>query len=636
MKRIFLLLLLVLSVITTNAQLSTSSKKAEKLYKETDFMLHRRMYPEAIEKLKEALDKDEDFYEAHLRIASCYKILNYYAEAQSHYEKAIAIAPEKMLNTFYNLAEALYLQGKYPKALDNINQFLSKITPQHRNYTQANDLLENIEFAVEMIKDPLDFTPEPMNETVNHFALQYFPVLTADQKSIIYTGRVGSSAQHDEDIYISRKNQNDEWSIPASISENINSRFNEGTCTISADGRMLIFTSCLGRKTYGSCDLFVSYKTGDQWSRPENLGSNINSRAWESQPSLSADGRTLYFISNRPGGIGQRDIWVSYLHQNGEWSKAVNLGSEINTSRDEVSPFIHVNGKTLFFSSKGYPSMGGFDLYYAEKMSSNDWTKPKNLGYPINTHEDQVSLFITPDAKKAYYSVDARQEGLLVSSKIYAFDLPPEIKISSKSNFVAGQVYDRKSKDFLEASVELFDLQKDSLVSMVNSDPVNGEYMMVLNEGANYALYVNKQGYLFKSLSFDYEESANPEPLHIDIPLDPIEKGSVTTLKNIFFDLDKYELKEQSITELRKVAEFLKNNKEVEVEISGHTDDTGTEAYNMELSKNRAKAVYDFLVESQINPQRLSYQGFGQNKPLVPNDSEKNRSLNRRIEFEIL
>ena len=634
--RIILCLLLFFVVDLSYAQLSTRSKRAKKFYQESSHLINRRQYPEAIQVLKRAVDKDENFYEAHLRLGSIYKILNYYPESADHYEKVIALAPGKYKNAYFELGEVYFLQGKYQEAAENMQLFLQgSINKDEKIREKASKILESAEYAAEKIKEPLDFDPKPLSDVVNQFPLQYFPVLTADDQSIIYTRRTGSSAMHDEDIYISKKNDEGNWSDPRSISNKINTQFNEGTCTISADGRTIIFTSCQGRKTFGSCDLFVSYKTGDQWSIPENLGDNINSRAWESQPSLSADGRTLYFISNRPGGQGGRDIWVSYKDGNNEWSEAVNLGKAINTNADEVSPFIHVNGKTLFFASKGYKGFGGFDLYFSEK-ENNTWKKPENLGFPINTHEDQVSLFITSGGNKAYYALDSRQGGMLVSSKLYSFNLPEEIQPSVQSNYVTGRIFDAETKEYLSAEVELYDIESDSLASKVNSDKVSGEYMIIINEGSEYALYVNKKGYLFKSLSFDYSNEGQPEPVKIDIPLDPIKKGTVTTLKNIFFEVDSYQLKEKSITELNKVVQFLNNNPEVAIEIEGHTDNTGTADYNMELSLKRARSVYDFLVKSGIDEERISYKGYGQTQPKVPNDSEQNKSLNRRIEFKIL
>jgi OmpA-OmpF porin, OOP family len=618
------------------AQLSTNSKRAEKLYLESTIQIKQRQFPEAIQSLKRALDRDENFYEAHLRLATCYKTLLDFSEAAYHLEKAIEINGDKIVaGAFVDLGEISFQLGNYDKSIKYLEQFDKKRNKTAEQISRAKKVMENATFAEEQLKKPLPFSPEPVSDVINQYAMQYFPTLTADGSTMIFTRRENTGGFSDEDIFISEKDENGEWGQPRSISPNINTRFNEGTSTISADGRMLIFTSCQGRENIGSCDLYVSYKTGDEWSVPENLGPGVNSAAWESQPSLSADGRTLYFISDRWGGIGKRDIWVSYFQENGEWTNAVNLGPSVNTPEDEVSPFIHANGRILYFASKGYKGMGGFDLYYTE-LEDNKWREPVNLGYPINTHEDQVSLFITPDGQRGYYALDERKTGLLVSSKIYTFEVPKEIQVAIKSAFVTGVVYDAITKKPLQARVELYDLKGKERVSIVESDPLNGRYTMVLNEGSDYALYVDRPGYLFKSLAFQSTGSDGLSPVYVDIPLDPAKKGTVAILNNIFFDHDKYELHQNSIVELNRTKKFLDSNPEIKIEISGHTDNTGTPAYNIDLSLKRAKAVYDYLIGQGIDKARLEYKGYGQAQPVVPNDSDHNKSLNRRIEFKII
>ena len=275
------------------------------------------------------------------------------------------------------------------------------------------------------------------------------------------------------------------WSTPESISENINSKFNEGTCAISANGRTIIFTSCSGRKSMGSCDLYISYKLGEDWTDPENMGTNINSRNWESQPSLSSDGNILYFVSDRGGGFGKRDIWKSHWID-GKWTKAENLGSTINTAEEEVSPFIHVNNQTLYFSSKGFTGMGGYDIFSSE-IKQHKWSVPKNLGYPINTADDQVSLFITADGNKGYYSYEQKGPNTY-KSLLYDFEVPEAIRVKNKSNYIAGRVLNLDTKEPLSAQVELFDINADSLRSTVTSDSLTGDYLQVLTDGSEYAL----------------------------------------------------------------------------------------------------------------------------------------------------
>ena len=637
MRQYLHLLLLVIFWMNSSlllAQYHTKSKKAIKYFEKSGELLRSRNYSEAVSYLEMAIDKDPEFAEAHLRLGTNYLSLGDYANAKGYLESAVALIPNdpKTVGAYLALAEIYYREGAYEQALGVIQKFKS-FNPPARMAKRSFAIERNANFALEQIKNPLPFDPRPLPDNVNEYDLQYFPVMTADQKTLIFTRRVSRDPHSDEDMVVSNLNADGTWSDPESISDNINTKFNEGTCTISANGRTIIFTSCSGRTSMGSCDLYISYKLGDEWTEPENMGTNINSRDWESQPSLSADGKILYFVSDRRGGYGQRDIWKSHW-VDGAWTKAINLGPTINTAEEEVSPFIHVNGLTLYFSSKGFTGMGGYDIFSSE-WESGKWAAPKNLGYPINTADDQVSLFISSDGNKGYYSYEQKLPNQY-QSLLYEFDVPEAIKIKNRSNYITGRVLDVDTGKPLHAQVELFDIIADTLKSTLASDSITGEYIQILTEGSEYALYVNRPGYLFESLRFDYQESVDRDPINIDIYLKPIKSGLAATLNNIFFDVDKYEIKEKSKTELNKTAKFLEANPEVRIEISGHTDNSGSASHNLQLSLNRAKAVYDFLIDQGINPKRLKYQGYGANAPVAPNDSESNRQLNRRIEFRVL
>ncbi len=639
MKFVFMICWVVLlpftSVLSQNQKdYSTHSKKAVKYYESGDQMLRMRKFQEAVEMYNLALKKDPDFIEAHLRLAFCYNVLRNLPAKLYHLEEVARIKPEdkKYRNVYYSLAKAYFDMGRYDDAGDMLKVFLEKGPVQKKMQKKVDWLSENIGFATEMKSHPLNIHPEPLPPVINRLPLQYFPVLTADEKSIIFTGRKGYTYRDDEDIYISIKDTTGQWDIPVPISVNINSQFNEGTCSISADGRMLIFTCCVGREGYGSCDLFVSYKTGEEWSVPVNLGSAINTRSWESQPSLSADGRRLYFISNRPGGVGKRDIWVSDLDSEGHWGPAQNLGPDINTKEDEVSPFIHVDGMTLFFASKGYPGMGGFDIYKSER-NGEGWGNPENIGYPINDYNDQVSLFISANGKHAYYSHETRDDTKENKSLLYTFAFEEKDILVKKSNYLNGVVRDAETKKPLSARIELRDLNSGEIVHVFRSDSVTGNYFSVLTEGGLYGLYVESPGYMFETRTFDYEAVSDPKPVTQDFYLKPVRKGAVTVLNNIFFEFDSYELKKSSYTELQKVVTFLESNPDIHIEIRGHTDNVGNAAYNQELSEKRAKAVYRYLVDAGINPDRIAYKGYGEEKPLASNESEAGRTLNRRIEF---
>jgi outer membrane protein OmpA-like peptidoglycan-associated protein/tetratricopeptide (TPR) repeat protein len=638
MRLIFFAILIFFSFGPVSAQmqynLSTKSKKAASYFVEADKFRVRGQYDEALVWLEKAIQKDKKFYEAYLQKGLILKSQGRLSEAREILEEMEELPHPNHAPTYFELADLYIETGEYALAKDYARKFLDLNPRNRQRRSDAEQIISNADFAIENSVRAADFDPRPLPPEVNAFPMQYFPVVTVDGRSIIFTRRDGTTMAFDEDLVISRMADDGSWSLPESLSPNINSSFNEGTCTISADGRRLIFTSCLGRKGYGSCDLFITEKIGDEWGEPKNLGNNINGPEWDSQPTLSPDGRTLFFVSNRKGGQGGRDIWMSTLDEDDQWTPAVNMGSAINTRGEDVSPFIHPNNRTLYFASNGRTGFGGYDIFFTERTTEG-WSEPENFGAPVNTGEDQVSLFISANGEKGYYSLED-QSNPEVKSVIYEFDIPEELRVDSRASYVFGRVTDEETGEFIEAEIELYDLETDLREGLVRSDPVTGEYLIVLAEGSEYALYISQKNYLFKSLSFNYERDQQLEPVRKDISLTPIREGSKTVLNNIFFETDKYELKERSLTELKKVVRFLKNNDQMHIEISGHTDDIGADDYNLALSNRRAKSVHDYLTQNGVSANRLSYKGYGETDPAYPNDSDENRSRNRRIEFKIV
>jgi outer membrane protein OmpA-like peptidoglycan-associated protein len=617
--------------------LATKNKKAIELYTEADNYRVRGQNSQAIALLNEALKRDRNFVEAYYRLGIIYMTLKDFKTAVDNFERGLALTDDirKKRIFWYDLGESYFSIGNYDKAEEVLSAFLQAEVQNRQKIERARLLMSNIQFARENKAGASEYKVRALSDTVNAFVMQYFPVLTADQQQLIFTRRMGSGGDDDEDLVISKKDKRGRWTTPESISPNINSNLNEGTCTISADGRKLIFTSCVGRQGYGSCDLFQSELVGDTWTKPKNLGPNVNSSEWESQPSLSADGRTLYFVSDRRGGVGRRDIWVTQLNDKGEWTKARNLGKPVNTIYDEISPFIHVNNRVLYFASNGLVGFGGYDIFFSERDSTG-WSDPKNLGSPINNHEDQFSLYITSDGKKGYYSHEEVRPAGYTASRIFEIEIPEQHRVRYKSNYVKGVVRDKKTGQPLRASIELINLDSKETESLVSSDSVSGSYLIVLTQGAEYALYVNKADYLFRSLNFNYSELRDYEPIVLDIELEKASEGTSAVLENIFFDVDKYELKEKSVTELKKILRFLNENPSVRIEISGHTDNTGSAAYNVQLSEKRAQSVNNYLVSQGISQSRLTPKGYGSQQPIASNDTEEGRQKNRRIEFKIV
>lgn len=620
------------------APLSTENKKALAFYQAGVNNSKRFQYPQAVENFENAIKKDSNFIEAYFALGSVLKRAKNYSGALRSFEQGISVVTSQdRIYKYYGLVGETYFAAReYKKASGYLNAYLennNQIKPEVKSKIEL--LLKKSYFAEEAIKNPVEFNPELVSKAVNRFPVQYFPVLTADQSQLIYTARKATKPGFDEDIYIARKDSLGNWKNSQLISPNISRPgINEGACSISADGRVLVFTICRDRRGLGSCDLYISKKVGDNWSYPKNMKAPINSPKWESQPALSADGRTLYFVSDRSGGMGKLDIWKSIQNDDGSWGEPVNLGENVNTSYDDITPFIHANSRNLYFSSEGHPGFGGHDLFSTIKQDSV-WSTPKNMGYPVNNLEDQISLFITPDGLSGYFSHE-EEENFEYKSEIYSFQVPESDRVKVKSIYLSGKVSDKDSKKYLGAQIEIFNQESAEEVFKIRSDSINGSYLVILNEGGRYGMYVSKEGYLFRELDFDLQRSDKLLSYDtLNIELEKVRVGTKTTLKNIFFDFDKYEIKENSIPELAVFVDFLKKNKSVNAEIQGHTDDNGGETYNLKLSENRAKAVYQYLIDKGINKSRLLYSGKGSKQPVADNNSEEGRRQNRRIEFII-
>ena len=631
MKYLFLIIFFsFLQTSYSQIPLSSTNKKAVDAYEKGVQALKERNIEKAFSEFEEAIERDKLFSEPYFQLGRLYEQNRQFGNAILNYEKAVN-AQEKTSVTEIAAQQVgqLYLKkGEYQKALVFLEKGIGAVTVS--NQKRYKTRIDNCKFALEALKKPLIINPLELPKSVNKFQSQYFPVMTADRETLIYTGNQDS----DENLYVASV-KDKIWAEPVPISEKINTKENEGTATISADGRTLVFTSCGGKKGFGSCDLFISYKQGDNWTSPQNLGLGVNSPEWESQPSLSADGRTLYFVSDRKGSLGKRDIWISKLDSTNIWKKATNLGNPVNTIEDDLSPFIHANGKTLFFASEGHVGMGGLDLYFTENQQDK-WKNPENLGYPLNTFEDQVALFITADGKKAYYSLERDQEDKYRRAKIVEIEVPESLQAKFKAtSFLKGIVYDAKTKQKLQADIELISLKNNELAGKISSDSQTGTYTSVLASGGDYAVFVSKKGYFFKSLNFDFSDKIGFDKI-LDISLEPIKKEAKEILNNIFFDTAKWDLKSESTAELDKLVALLKANPDLPIEISGHTDDVGKEADNLLLSQKRAKSVVDYLAQKGVNILKIKAEGYGKTRPYLPNSSEENRKLNRRIEVKFL
>jgi outer membrane protein OmpA-like peptidoglycan-associated protein len=670
-KNIGLLLMLFTLMLNScaTAQLgySTKSKRAIKFFEEgreapqknIDLRTGRPDFEAGIEILDKALSKDENFLEAHQMIGEFYRLSGQSKKAVHHYKRSLEIRPSANLNgqLYLDIGE---LQMRNTEFQDAIKYFDLILNSNNRAISDkmmhaAEYLKTSAEFSLEARRNPLNINPLNIGKGINTEHPEYFPTITVDAKTLLFTREIPNddgTPRGQEDFFVSKLNEDNVWTKAYPMPRNINTEQNEGAPTISADGRTLIFVACAditginygpNREGKGSCDLFVTERIGDRWTDPVNLPGQVNTFTWESQPSLSADGKTLYFI-RRVGQqrIQRSDIFVSEKQANGTWGKAIPLPYNINTERMESSVMIHPDGQTLYFASDGHIGLGGTDIYMTRKDPLGNWSDPINLGYPINTESNENSLLVGPDGEIAFFASDrAGGEGDL---DIYYFEMPVELR-PVKTTYFEGLVYDVITKKPLKGKFELIDLATGKQVIASEADPITGEFMVALPTQKEYALNVSFPGYSFFSKNFNMIVSEE-EAIHMDVPMVPLTNEQPILLANVFFDLGKSTLRKESFVELNKLQSFLKENSSIKIEIGGHTDTRGDDKANQKLSEDRAKAVYDFLITEGIEAERLTYKGYGEVNPMNTDEEiaqleteeakEKAHQENRRTEYRIV
>ncbi len=605
-------------------------KQAQKMYEQANRQLSSGNYQGAISELQKAVAIDTKFAAAFQQLGDISRKLRKYSDANTYYRKVIAIDPEFHSLTYYGLAESEMNLGDYSSALQHFTKFLSFPSVSDNSKKLAVKYINDCRFSIEAIKKPVEFKPVNLGASVNTTWQEYLPVVTADEERLIFTRRVNNN----EDFYESIK-KNSVWQPATYLSKNINTpNFNEGAQCISPDGLYLFFTGCNRPEGLGRCDIYVCKREGKGWSEPFNIGPPVNTSGWESQPSLSADGRTLYFVSNRPGGIGGYDIWTAELMEDGKWANPVNLGPSVNTPYDEHSPFIHPDNSTLYFSSNGWPGLGNRDLFISRKDAEGRWQEPQNLGYPINTAGEESGLTVSADGRTAFFASDMK--GGAGGMDIYSFKLPEKVR-PLPVTYIKGKVIDAESKEPLDANIKITELKGKRIIFNEESDAEDGDFLATMPEGKNFGLTVYRDDYLFYSENFSPEKmDAKGKPFSLVIPLRKIKAGGIVVLNNIFFETNKSELMPESKAELQLLLNFLKTNPNAVIEINGHTDDVGSDAANNVLSENRAKSVYTYLLNSKIDPSRLSYKGYGKTQPVADNTTEEGKRVNRRTEFRIV
>jgi outer membrane protein OmpA-like peptidoglycan-associated protein/tetratricopeptide (TPR) repeat protein len=610
------------------------SKKAAQLYEKAYEKAAAGNNKEAIDLLQQATDADENYADAWIALAKLQAESKNYSYGLICYRRALSIDVEYFKPFLLSYAIALAGTGDFTKALENTNRYIDQYKPTGKTLEAALLRKKNFEFAVQQEKlaaaanEKTVFAPKNLGATVNSKMSEYLPSQTIDGKQLFFTRRVDT---YNEDFFTSSGSKTGNWETSSAVKGSLNTPQSEGAMMISQDGEWLVFTGCYRTDSYGGCDLYISYRTPAGWSAAINLGPNVNSDQWESQPCLSPDKQELYFASRRLGGYGGSDLYVCKMQENGTWSAPVNLGPTVNSPSDEQCPFIHADNQTLYFTSSYWPGYGDDDIFFVRKMGDGSWSQPTNLGYPINTIDREGTLFITADGKTALYAAERKDSyGLL---DLYSFELKEKNR-PYPTRYVQGKVTDKKTGKGVEATLELTDLSTRQIITKVKTDS-SGQYLLTLPSGRDYAFTVNQRGYLFNSDQYFLKNGVADSAAQKNIVLQPIEKNAAIVLKNIFFETNRFELNPTSQTELDKLVTLLQENPTIKIEIGGHTDNVGKAADNLALSDHRAKAVVDYLLAKKIDPARLSSTGYGMTQPVADNSTAEGRAQNRRTEMKI-
>ncbi|MEM7654704.1 MAG: OmpA family protein [Bacteroidota bacterium] len=619
------------------ADYGIKSKKALKLYEEGMTFARYRDRNRAIQSYQAALNIEPDFAHAHNQLGIVAHATRRYDKAEFHLSRAYELMPEAFTSLTFYLGQTYFALGQYSEATDLLEQFVKAGKGRRYDRGKAAFDLRHARYSMDAIKDSLDFQPQNLGPTINTQFDEYLPFLTADDSYLLFTSRRPESVggynsqlmDYSEDFFVSTYEE-EAWTKVKNLGNPINTPDNEGAAAITQDGRTIFFTACNRPSGLGGCDIYMSVREGNKWSEPVNLGPSVNSKDWDSQPCLSGDGKTLYFTSNRPGGVGNRDIWYSRL-EDGRWSPAQNLGEPINTAGDETAPFLHADDVSLYFASTFHEGFGGKDIFVAY-LEETGWTSPKNLGYPLNTKADESHLFVNSQGRIGFINSD--REGGYGGSDLYQFELDARIR-PKIATFLRGLVRDSITQEPLAAKLNLIDVEKKDTVRQAITD-VDGSFLMSLPLDRAYAAFVEAEGYLFTTTHFYLKELEETPYFDVVVEMKPLKKDVQVVLSNIFFETNSADLQATSDAELQFLVNFLEKNPSIRIEIQGHTDDIGGEEYNLNLSQKRAESVKNHLIEAGIGETRIEAKGYGETRPVAGNITDEDRAQNRRTEFKIL
>ncbi len=668
---IFLLSLLLNSTISAQKKDNVCqfeiNKKSKRFYTKAMKELNLKHYTKGSALLQEAVEESPEYLKAYWTLANVNKRKsNPYRKPDisiQAYESIIDICPSyEGYYSYYYLGSLYYDKKEWKKAYKNLEIFLNcdndKIRERH--FDDAADLSKYAKFYDKIYSNPVPFNPFIVND-ISSKNDEYLPSLSPDNEYFYFTRRYINDnnstvntlthSKGEEKFCIAKRLSVNQFSKGKAMDLPFNEQPNEGGATLTIDNKELYYTRCKIKKDRKlDCNICYSKFKDGYWSDIKTLNANINTADyWESMPSISSDGKTIYFVSNRPGGYGGYDIYKSTKDKDGKWTKAVNMGPSINTAGNEKSPFIHTDNKTFYFSSSdrkdnktgewfsGHTNLGGYDIFYTRLDSNNSWIEPKNIGYPINSKGNDLGFFVSTDGKYGFFASNkiTKNGNKQKDWNIYSFNLYQKAR-PQKVLFIKGNLRDNKTnKGVRDAKIYIKNMNTKEAVE-IPIDSNTGDYVFTTVMISDFVMTVKKQNYAYVSRYISKDNSIFDTPISMNMELKKIEIGETYNLDDVYFATNSTKLTANSKKVIEGFYEFLHENPNIIVEIQGHTDNIGKDSYNLTLSKGRAKSVYDLLIKMGTNEKQISYKGYGESKPISENKTEIGRALNRRTVFLII
>ena len=606
--------------------------KDKKLVKKIEKLIEKRSYYDAIDALQNT-NQAAVFFE--LKAEILFRSGDFF-NAETQALKAIELCPDNFPKAYYFLGEIAYKRKDYVNADIYLKKAIN-LQIGDPYYSDAIMLYENAKILAQIINNPVKFNPQIV-KGISTQDDEYLPIISPDQELSFFTRRSDKMSLQDittttiEEFVFSKK-INGDFEVGQALTYPFNLESNEGGASITIDNKILYYTKCIrDNKGYNNCDIYYVNRENGAWSDVQEFPKNISKiDSWESQPTVSSDGKTIIFSSDRSGGYGKMDLYeISKV--NDTWTSPKNLGSTINSNENEKSPYLHTDGKTLFFASTNFPSLGGFDIFYSRKDSLGNWQKPINIGYPINTVADEISLFVSTDGNQAYFA--SNNLNGIGGWDIYSFGLYEGAK-PDRVLFLKGDLLDENKQIIEDVELEIKNLTTQEITT-IKVDAGTYVSSLTLAKDDDVLITIKKEGFAFNSTYISTEDTSFNSPSALNFEMQSLEQGKSFSIENIYFDNNSYELKRATNEILIEFAKYLEVNNTLIIEINGFTDNVGNQADNQLLSENRAKAVRDLILLQGISEKRVFYNGFGESSPITSNDTEKGREQNRRTEFKII